>query len=206
MKTLAGVLAALIFGLFRLTWRVVKHEDPRPQLREHGKPYILAILHGQLPAAFLTHQERRAATMISRSKDGALLMPTARMGRLKAARGSTGGQRDKGGKEALAKLAADLQAGIPIVLTIDGPKGPRGYVRRGALLLAQSAGVPIIPVAVCSSKAWVLHKSWDRMELPKPFATITWHFGKPVYVDANTDAMALRQALGATLKVLETRK
>jgi len=55
---------------------------------------------------------------------------------------------------------------------IDGPRGPAGVVKAGAIAIAHGAGAVIVPGVVIVDRAWYL-RSWDRFMIPKPFARIT---------------------------------
>jgi lysophospholipid acyltransferase (LPLAT)-like uncharacterized protein len=68
-------------------------------------------------------------------------------------------------------LLRRLRDGCLVVITPDGPRGPRYVVQPGAVKLAQVSGVPVIPVRVEYSGAWRL-KSWDRFRIPWPFSAV----------------------------------
>jgi lysophospholipid acyltransferase (LPLAT)-like uncharacterized protein len=51
----------------------------------------------------------------------------------------------------------------------------------GPIALASKTGVPILPVAVNYSSYWEL-KSWDRFQIPKPWAKITLVLGDPIEI------------------------
>jgi lysophospholipid acyltransferase (LPLAT)-like uncharacterized protein len=58
---------------------------------------------------------------------------------------------------------------------LDGPRGPAGVVKVGAIAIAHGAGAVIVPGVVIADRAWYLH-SWDRFMIPKPFARVTIKF------------------------------
>ena len=58
---------------------------------------------------------------------------------------------------------------------LDGPRGPAGVVKAGAIAIAHGAGAVIVPGVVIVDRAWYLH-SWDRFMIPKPFARVTIKF------------------------------
>ena len=60
---------------------------------------------------------------------------------------------------------------------VDGPKGPAGIIKAGAVSLARSAGAVVVPIFTSSDRAWYF-KSWDRFMLPKPFAKVHLRFGE----------------------------
>jgi lysophospholipid acyltransferase (LPLAT)-like uncharacterized protein len=193
-RYLTGWAAALLVLLWRLTSRRRVIDDPRPPLRAQGRGYIYALLHAHQISALVVNDDRRMAAMVSRSADGDRLVPILRARRVRAVRGSTRSRgRDKGGRPALDQLATLLRAGVPALLAVDGPLGPRNHVHRGVVDLSRETAAAILPVVVVPSRRWILFRAWDRMQIPKPFCTLRLAFDAPIYVGADesvTDACA----------------
>ena len=151
----------------------------------------------------LANDERMAA-MVSRSADGDLLVPSLRVRHVEAVRGSTRkAGRDKGGRTALATLGERLAAGTPALLAIDGPRGPRGHVRIGVADLARSTGAVVLPVVAVASRRWVLHRTWDRFQIPKPFSRLRVVFSAPLEPSLFASADELRMRVEEELRKLE---
>lgn len=55
-----------------------------------------------------------------------------------------------------------------IIITPDGPLGPRFQVKGGCVRIAEKRGVPIVIMTTSATNAMVL-KTWDRLILPIPF-------------------------------------
>lgn len=202
LRALAGWLIAAAVLLWRLTCRYRVENDPRPTLREKGTPYLYALLHAHQVAAVFINDEKRLAAMVSRSADGDLLIPSLTVRRVRAVRGSSrSAGRDKGGREALQELGALSARGVPALLAVDGPRGPRNTVHRGVATLAEQARAVILPVVVLPSRRWLLSGTWDRMQLPRPFSTIRLIFAPPIHPDAHDGA--LQQRVAAALGHLE---
>jgi lysophospholipid acyltransferase (LPLAT)-like uncharacterized protein len=72
------------------------------------------------------------------------------------------------------------------VHVLDGPRGPRGIVKLGLVVMAQSSGAPIFPVYITVDHAWILN-SWDQTVIPKPFSRIFVRWGAPIDVPKNLD-------------------
>ena len=175
MKILMWLVAwigAFGFVALNLTCRLRVRHDPRPALRAAGTLYVHAILHAHQIAALLNHGERQCGAMISRSTDGDLVIPLCRLTPIRPFRGSTRkAGKNKGGRAALGGMIDFMRTtGLPCTFTVDGPRGPRNRVQLGVAVTAegdQGAGdrarhrVP--PV--------VLARSWDRLQIPKPFTT-----------------------------------
>jgi hypothetical protein len=120
--------------------------------------------------------------MISQSRDGDMIADVYSRFSFRPVRGSS----SRGGREALSAIVDDLAHNQMAVHVLDGPRGPRGVVKPGLIVMAQMSGVPIFPIYISANRAWVL-KSWDRTLIPKPFSTITFRWGEPIYVPKDLD-------------------
>ena len=79
--------------------------------------------------------------------------------------------RRAAGLKALLQLKRDMAAGRPAAFTVDGPRGPARVAQPGAVWLAKATGNPVLPFHLEASRHWTL-ASWDRTQIPKPFATV----------------------------------
>lgn len=204
----AGWLIGLVVLVWRITCRYRVQNDPRPALRAQGRPYAYALLHAHQVAAVFCNDEERMAAMVSRSTDGDLLAPSLRLRRVLPVRGSTRkAGRDKGGKEALEGMKAQSRQGVPVLFAVDGPRGPRNRVQRGVATLAQSTGAVVLPTVVVPTRRHILARSWDRLQVPLPGATVALIFGDPIdpaELAAGPDgAERLRSAIEVSLTALE---
>ena len=172
-RWLLAHFGALLLAAFRVTCRYRIVNDPRPSLRAQGRPYIIALLHAHQLAAIMANREARSQVMVSRSADGDMIVPALRQSRVYPARGSTRSTKNqKGGQEALKHMTENLRSGCVTYLTVDGPRGPRATVHRGVARMAVDTGAPILPILYVPTHRWVLNKSWDRFQIPKPFCRI----------------------------------
>lgn len=172
-----------------MTCRVRTHRDLRHVTRrDENAGYIFAALHAhQIGSAMCGDVD--TAAMVSRSGDGSMIVPTLIRFGIRPIRGSgegakTGGSR-KGGARAMIELARHVMGGGTGFLAVDGPNGPRGRVHRGVALLAQRSGRPVFAVTVVPSRRWILSRTWDRLQIPKPFSTIHVHFSRPMRFSEN---------------------
>jgi hypothetical protein len=203
---IAGRALALYLAALQRTCRVEFLGDPRPELRRAGRPYVLALLHAHQLAALVACDEPRLAAMVSRSRDGDLLVASLRRAGVEAVRGSSRrGERDKGGRSALRALARHLGSGHPALLAVDGPRGPRGHVQLGAIELSERAGAPLVPLVALSSARVRIRRSWDRFQIPLPGARIDVHFGMPLEVERGEGAADFRERVEVALRELERR-
>jgi lysophospholipid acyltransferase (LPLAT)-like uncharacterized protein len=208
LARLVGWLIAFILLAFRATCRYRVIDDRRPALRAAGRPYAYALLHAHQAAAVFVNDEAHMAAMVSRSADGDLLVPSLRVRRVTAARGSSRSSRgDKGGRAALAELTEMARECVPVLLAVDGPHGPRGHVHRGVVELAVQAGAVVLPVLVLPSRRWILRGTWDRFQIPKPFAEVRLVIGDPLEPGDGSDEVTTQvlQRVARSLDELERR-
>lgn len=142
-------VAALIRGLAS-TMRIetVNGEGIAERWRA-GHANILAFWHGrQLMMARLPYGGRGVDILISRHRDGELISRAMRSFGFSSVRGST----TRGGSVALKTLIRRARAGHDLVITPDGPKGPRQIAQPGVIHLAKATGLPIFPLTFGASK------------------------------------------------------
>ena len=197
-----SLLAALLgrylaFALRTTRWTL--HGAANVARHGAGEPAIVAFWHERLPLMPpLLRQARqggpRVHALASRHSDGRLIGELMRRFGVEVVHGSTARNgEDRGGAAALRQLLRHLSAGEHVVITPDGPRGPRRQAAAGIAQLAAISGVPVLPCAAQTSRRWVL-SSWDRMVLPLPF-------GRGVIVCGATIRVARRDA-GGSLPVI----
>jgi lysophospholipid acyltransferase (LPLAT)-like uncharacterized protein len=115
--------------------------------------------------------------MFSRSRDGELITKLAEAFGVIPIRGSS----SRGGKEAWRGMLDFLSGPSPrkAATVPDGPRGPRCVAKKGMIVLAKEAGVPLMPIAFSAHPAFTLRKAWDRTIIPLPFSRITVIFREP---------------------------
>lgn len=201
-KALGYGVAGLMW-LFHLTVRWQRHIDPETQkLLDAGKPVILCMWHGRM--FFLSggwaKPPRRLGVLASAHRDGRLVARGAEAFGYETVLGSS----RRGGVTALRGMHRLLDQGVTLVITPDGPKGPRMRFKAGAVKVAQMTGAPLVALTG-SARPRKLFATWDRFCLPLPFARGVIHFGPPVFVPREADAATLercRQAAEDSLNAL----
>lgn len=164
----------LLYRLLALTWRKRAIEDPSvSEARRAGRNCIFAHWHGDELAIAHLAGRYRIATMTSRSADGRLMdFVIRRLGGV-TARGSS----SSGGMGALKGLVRLCRHGRNASVAVDGPRGPRHRVKPGVFQLARLTDGVIVPVGVAASRGHVFENSWNRAQLPWPFARVVVCFG-----------------------------
>jgi len=185
-----------------LRWRAegLEHLDA---VARGGRVPIMAFWHGRILPATVYFRRRGIVVITSENFDGEWIAGIIERFGYGTARGST----SRGGRKALRQLTRDMAAGKPAGFTIDGPRGPARVAQAGALWLAKITGNPVIPFHIETDRHWTLN-SWDRTQIPKPFAVSAIAIGAPLYVEQDADAAALEivtHALQQQLQTLELR-
>lgn len=177
LMRLLGLLAGFAVLILRMTCRTHVHNDPRRALDQDGIGHVFALLHAHQVASSMA-ADRGTGAMVSRSDDGEIIVPALRVGGHVPIRGSSGA--DKGGASALQALIEHVKGGRPAILAVDGPRGPRGSVQKGIGLLSKKTGAAVLVVVTVPTRRWILSRTWDRLQIPKPFSTIHCHFAEPL--------------------------
>lgn len=80
------------------------------------------------------------------------------------------------------------QGGL-LLITPDGPKGPRCKVKPGIVFAAKETGAPIYAFSWEADRYWEFN-SWDKLRVPKPFSTLKIKISPPVHLAGDLDLTA----------------
>jgi len=174
LRNIGGVaIPWLVYGIMRLLWYTTRKTFHQIAPIE-DKQHICVTWHGELlmstQAYRHIHPKQKAAAIISQHFDGEIIARTLAFLNIRSLRGST----KRGAKKVLLEAFRSLKAGEEILITPDGPRGPRHSMSDGAIGLARKSGLPIFVMNYECSSCWQL-KSWDRFVIPKPFSKIDFY-------------------------------
>ncbi len=194
----SSVLQALVYRLIRwyaATFRLtVIGEKQWLDHVQNGGRVLLCTWHQQFFSAiryFQNYRKFAPGLMISSSADGDLIAGVARRTGWRPARGSS----SKGGKTAMMEVTNYLKETGLAAHILDGPRGPMGKVKPGAVSIALAADAMIVPFYLEADRAWFFN-SWDRFFIPKPFARVTLRYDNMIRLSppgSETEFEALRQ-------------
>jgi lysophospholipid acyltransferase (LPLAT)-like uncharacterized protein len=189
-KSLGLFGATLIRALAAtLDYRIV-YQDPlvdpiHPRNQRRGI-YILWHEYMLLPVGV---RGKGLTVLVSQHRDGELITQVLRHLKFQSIRGST----TRGGVAALRQMLVSREAcgvdrglqGRPtlhaprstdhgprptsLILTPDGPRGPRRHLAEGSIFLASRLQLPIVCMGFGFDRPW-RQKSWDRFAIPRPFS------------------------------------
>jgi lysophospholipid acyltransferase (LPLAT)-like uncharacterized protein len=75
--------------------------------------------------------------------------------------------------------------GVNVVMIADISKGEVRQAGEGIVRLAKISGRPIVPVALTTSRRYVLEKTWDKTTINLPFGRRCLKLAPPIRVPAN---------------------
>ena len=200
ISTLGYPIIAALGSTFRWRAEGVAHLEA---VARSGRQPIMAFWHGRILPATVYFRRRGIVVITSENFDGEWIAGIIERFGYGTARGST----SRGARKALLQLKRDMTAGKPAAFTLDGPRGPARVAQPGAVWLAKITSNPVVPFHIESSRHWTL-KSWDRTQIPKPFAAAAIAIGEPLDVSTDADAAGLEEAartLEQRLQALEVR-
>ncbi len=202
MKRFLAWLSAFILRLIGYSLRMTLEDNGGILNQPNHPPVIIAFWHNRtaLMATFYERycRDRTALTFISRSRDGQYMTDVAAAFGIKAARGSSSRY---GTAAALTAIRAASDERLDLVITPDGPRGPRYQIQPGLIRLAKRTGRPI--VAVTYRLSWRAElKSWDRFHVPLPFAKCCLITQTPIRVPADATEVELAEIAARIRQVL----
>ena len=200
----AGVLGAGLVGALFLTTRVRRRGTEHfERFRREGTPVIFVFWHGQLLPLVHVHRGEGIVVLVSEHSDGEYITRVIERQGFGTVRGSS----SRGGTVGLRALVRAARAGHDLALTPDGPRGPRGELKPGALQVARLTGLPIVPLALGASRGWRF-RSWDGFLVPQPLSTVEIEYLPPRWVPREAtreDMEAMAAEIGSDLNDLTRR-
>jgi len=194
-QVLLGTFAAeYLRFVFKTTTFTIEPPDGYARIDDH-LPVILAMWHGQhFMGPFMRRPGDRGKVLISRHRDGEVNAIAAERLGIETIRGSGDNGSEflrKGGLGAFQALLETLRAGDSVALSADVPKIAR-RAGRGIVMLARESGRPIFPIAVATSRRYVLD-NWDKTTINLPFSRGAAVCGEPVWVPVDAADETLEQ-------------
>ena len=167
------VVPPLIYTIMRFIWYSSRKNFH--YITDIGEEqHVCVCWHNELfmsPQAYRKiHPKHSASAIISSHFDGSLIASTLKMLKIRPLRGST----KKGARQVLLQAFKSIKSGEEVLITPDGPRGPRHSMSDGAIGIALKSGLPIFVMNYQAEKYWELG-SWDRFIIPKPFTKIDFY-------------------------------
>lgn len=163
-------------------WQFIWLEPSDRQKFSNTQGVIFALWHNKLafgPKIFKGQKDTLA--LVSPHSDGRIISSIIKQFGFGVIEGST----NKNPVGALKAIIKKLSSGSNIVITPDGPRGPKYKINSKITTLASKYNTPLIPVA-CNTTRYFLLRSWDRLMMPLPFGTIKVIIGTPLQLLGNS--------------------
>ncbi len=174
-RALLGVVLGCVARLWLATLRVRVLADPSLD-GASGRPWVLAFWHGTQWPLLAWRRRRPTVALVSWSRDGAVQARALALQGLLVARGSS----SRGAASGLAAVIRAMKAGADAAFAVDGPRGPRGRVKGGAVAAARASGGVVVPMSGVVCRGVVLQSTWDRFALAWPFTRVEVRLGAPI--------------------------
>ena len=195
-----ATLAWLVSGYLGLTLRTMRwrFENRAPADAAAASPdgVLACFWHGRIalaPATRPIFAKKPRRVLISNSPDGEFIAKVVRRLGFPAIRGSTTSddRKERRSVAAFREAISFIDDGGAMIITPDGPRGPAEQVPQGAVMLARTRGTPVILMGIAARPALRL-RSWDRTQIPLPFARGYAVFDGPIEVSRRADAAAVK--------------
>jgi lysophospholipid acyltransferase (LPLAT)-like uncharacterized protein len=188
-----SVAARLLHGAMVFIYRTNPPVADSHDMLEHirgQEPVIIALWHGQqMLVQFTRPQGEDVAGLVSKSADAEINARVLKLAGNEVVRGSGGRNRSatgrKGGVAALIAMRDALRRGRHVVMIADISKGAPRQAGEGVVRLAKFSGRPILPLALATSRHYVVKSAWDRMTVNLPFGRRCLRIGEPIYIPAD---------------------
>lgn len=174
----------LLHWLIRVIGATLKFEVVGRENHTEDEPLVYCFWHNRIPTATYFWRRRGIVVMSSQSFDSEYIARFIQRFGYGTAKGSS----TRGARAGLIQMIRAVRAGKSAAFTVDGPRGPIYVAKPGALLLAAKSGAAILPFSISLDRCWRL-KSWDRIEIPKPFSRAVVVIGERLHIeDGNSPA------------------
>src|SRR5262245_60813397 len=138
-----GWLGAGLIRALGTTWRIERIGVDPMNAGPGRPPLVMTIWHQCLFAAAYGWRDQSIAIAVSLSRDGDWIDAVlSRLGFAESPRGSS----SRGATGLLREMIRGARAGVPMGLLPDGPRGPAGVAKPGAVALARATGADLVPI------------------------------------------------------------
>ena len=168
---------------------------------EWARPHIYLVWHEYLLLPLYGRRQTGTSLLVGQHRDASVLSHAATLLGYRLFRGSSG----RGGMNAVRRILTDRELRT-LVITPDGPRGPRRKLAPGAVFLASRTGLPIVLCGAGADRPYRL-RSWDRFVVPRLHSRVRFIMSPSITLppDLNREQLeSVRASLEASLDVLTT--
>ena len=163
MPTIVYIFMRFLWFTYRKNYHFIDEpiEEQCIAVTWHGELFISPQVYKKL------RKRQDTSAIISQHFNGELIAKVLGFFNIWGLRGSS----KKGAKSVLINAIKAIKEGRTVMITPDGPRGPRYSMSDGAVALAIRSKLPIMVVNYIPSSYWQLG-SWDKFLIPKPFSKL----------------------------------
>ncbi len=179
----SGLLAAtgIRTWMSTLDYRALFYDQSVDGIYPTDRPRIYVFWHEYILVPLYLRANCNLTMLLSKHRDADVLYRVAYHMGLECVRGSTYG----GATEALLELSRGGKH-RHMVITPDGPRGPRRRLAQGAVFLASRLQMPIVPLGIGIDRPWRT-PTWDRFAVPRPGSRARAIVGPEIYIPPDLD-------------------
>ncbi len=193
LRALLGILLGIVARAWLWTLRLELEVDPALE-GARDRPWVLSFFHGTQWPLLAWRRRRPTLVMVSHSADGQLQARALGLLGFLVVRGSS----SRGGARGLAAIVRGLKRqSTDAAFAVDGPRGPYGVAKAGALVAARGSGGVLVPMGSAIRSGKTFTRAWDRFALAWPFSRVAVVLGPPLdgaAADVDSLAVAIRDA------------
>jgi lysophospholipid acyltransferase (LPLAT)-like uncharacterized protein len=189
LRPIAFLFGHLIKGLVRtLDARLADYSDDSDVTTDQfTTPAIYIFWHENILLPFVTRSRAGMTLLVSQHRDANWLDWMAQDFCYNTVRGSS----TKGGLKAILQYRKEHQ-NSSLVVTPDGPKGPRRVLAPGCIQLSSLLQVPIIPVGIGYHRPYRA-PTWDRFAIPRPGSRARLILGSRMSIPRKLDEAGIEE-------------
>jgi lysophospholipid acyltransferase (LPLAT)-like uncharacterized protein len=173
------LICRALFRTLRIQY-LVGVPNTNPYSNDGTEGFIYCVWHDAIAFPMFAGRHVRTAALVSRNYDGSHLAAGLKILGISLVRGSS----SRGGATAVRELLR-LPVNTHLVLTPDGPRGPRRQAKLGLIFLASQSKRGIVPTAFSATRYWKIPGKWTDLTIPKPFTRVYALSGVPIFVRAH---------------------
>ena len=190
---LVSVLSTLLVALFRCLFWTVRTEfhlacpETNPY-QPATRFFVYSVWHDSMLVPVFGGRQPATVALVGAHRDGSWVANVLRAVGIGSVRGSS----SRGGARAARALINDTR-GHHIVMTPDGPRGPRHELKDGLAFVASRTEKEVVPTAFSATRSWMFPGSWTDLMIPKPFSRVFLLTGEPVRIPPDADRETLER-------------
>ncbi|WP_339613589.1 lysophospholipid acyltransferase family protein [uncultured Rubinisphaera sp.] len=191
LEPVVAWMAVLLFKMLYATLRKEIHFSDKavnPYVPVTTGTYTFCVWHDSLLTPLFLAKQPATMALVGGHRDGTFLADSLKQLGIGTARGST-----SSGGTAAVRFLMNEGKNSHLVLTPDGPRGPRREMKTGCAFLAAKTGKPVVPTAFLCKSYWSVGRGWTDLVIPKPFTRVIAVTSPPLVIPESISKEELKQ-------------